>query len=174
MPITIRRRDLIAVIGSAAAWPLATRAQQGERIRRIGVLSGLSATTPDAVLDKQTFEKSLEDLGWTLGRNVSIEYRWSALNATEARSWAKELLGKVPDVMLAMGTTAITGLIGETKTVPIVFTRVSDRVGQGSVTNVAEPGGNVTGSGTPSRQWRGSGLASFSKEIAPNIVRVAA
>src|SRR5262249_9159779 len=163
----MKRRDFITLLGSGTvAWPLAARAQQGERVRRIGVLAGLSATTSGAVLDKRTFESSLQDLGWTPGPNVNIEYRWSALDTTKARSFAKELLAKPPEVILAIGTSAVTGLIKETKTIPIVFTRVSDPVGQGFVANFAKPGGNVTGFSTLSRRWRGSGCKS-SNTLSP-------
>jgi putative ABC transport system substrate-binding protein len=135
-------------------------------------LSGLSATDPDAVSDKEAFESSLQNFGWTVGRNLIIDYRWSAVDAAHARAFAKELLSLSPDVVLTTGTGSIAALRVETRTVPIVFTRVSDPVGQGIVDNLAKPGGNVTGFSNFEPAIAGKWLQIL-KEIAPNIVRVA-
>ena len=114
------RREFIAVLGGAAAWPLATYAQQGERMRRIGVLSSLAADDPEAAARNAAFLQTLQELGWTDGRNVRIDYRWSAGDAERIRKHAAELLAPAPDVVLANGTSAVVLLQQATRNVPIV------------------------------------------------------
>ena len=140
----MRRREFITLWGSAAAWPIAAMAQQ-DHVRRLGVLRGANASDPDAQSDVAAFESAFRDLGWALGRNVIIDYRWSGGDAERARALAKELLKTSPDAVIAVGTAAITAFQGQTDTVPIVFARISDPVGKGFVTNLARPRGNITG-----------------------------
>ena len=126
------------------AWPLVAHAQQPERVRRIGVLSGLAANHPDTQALNAAFLQGLQQLGWTDGRNVQIEYRWGAGNADNIRKYATELAALAPDVILVTGT-AVGPLLQATRTVPIVFTIVPDPVGSGFVASLARPGGNATG-----------------------------
>ena len=142
----MRRRDFIKVIGgTAAAWPLAARAQQGERMRRIGVL--LPTAPDDAVFQTRmaVFLGGLQQLGWTDGRNVQVEYRWGSGDTERIRKYAAELVALAPDVILASGGTVVGALLQATRTVPIVFTQTPDPVGAGFVASLARPGGNVTG-----------------------------
>src|SRR5262245_42041276 len=128
----IRRREFMALLGgAAAAWPLVARAQQGERMRRIGVLEGLTENDPARQARNAAFEQGLRQLGWTEGRNVRIEHRWSALDADRARKYAAELLALAPEVILVSGSSALGPLLQATRTVPIVFTIVPDPVGAG-------------------------------------------
>ena len=142
----MRRRDFIKVItGSAAAWPLAALAQQAERVRRIGVLMLLGADDPEARALVRAFSQGLGELGWIIGRNAQIDYRWYQGNPEAARAYAAELLTLTPDIILASGTVAVTAVKQLTRTVPIVFVRVADPVGSGLVDSLARPGGNITG-----------------------------
>src|SRR6516162_7629392 len=140
----MRRREFIAGLGGAAAWPLVARAQQIKRVRRIGVLMPLSANDPQAQARVAAFLQGLQELGWRVGSNVTIDIRWSADNA-DARKNATELIALAPDVILADSTPAIAPLVQMTRTVPIVFTTVVDPVGSGFVDSLARPGGNITG-----------------------------
>src|SRR5262249_32570745 len=141
----MRRRKFITLLGSAAlAWPLAARAQQPERVRRIGMLSGLAANHPDAQAFKTAFLQGLQQLGWTDGRNVQIEYRWGGGNADNIRKYATELAALAPDIILVTGIS-VGPLLQATRTVPIVFAIVPDPVGSGYVASLAHPGGNATG-----------------------------
>lgn len=141
----MRRRDFIGLLGGAAAsLPRVARAQPTVRMRRIGVLEGGSATDADAQSDVKAFEERLQKLGWTPD-NVVIDYRWATGDAERARALARELLSMTPDVVLAIGIAPVAALREETHTVPILFARVSDPVGQGFVASLARPGGNVTG-----------------------------
>src|SRR5262245_39200205 len=146
MPVTIGRRELLAALGSAAvAWPLAARAQQGERVRRIGVLSPLAADDPEERARDAAFAQGLQQLGWIVGQNVRIEYRWGRGCADAMRKYAAELVALAPDVILAGGSSAVGPLLHATRTVPIVFTLVVDPVGASFVDSLARPGGNATG-----------------------------
>jgi putative tryptophan/tyrosine transport system substrate-binding protein len=140
----MRRREFITLAGGAAVWPLAVRAQQIKRMRRIGVLMPLSANDPEAQARVAAFLQGLQELGWRVGSNVTIDIRWSADNA-DARKYATELIALAPDVMLANSTMAAAPLVQMTRTVPIVFTNVADPVGSGFVDSLARPGGNATG-----------------------------
>ena len=141
----MRRRDFIKLIaGSAAAWPRAARAQQPERVRRIGVLMQIGADDPEAPALVGAFSQGLAESGWIIGRNARIDYRWHQ-GAEAARAYAAELLALTPDIILASGTPATTAVKQLTRTIPIVFALVADPVGAGIVDSLARPGGNITG-----------------------------
>ena len=169
----MRRRAFISLIGgAAAAWPLAARAQQGERMRRIGVL--LNTAADDMVFQTRVgaFLQGLALLGWTIGRNVRIEVRWSGGKADEARRYATELAALAPDVILAHGVSSVRPLLQATRTVPIVFPIASDPVGAGLVESLARPGGNATGFMSFEYTLSGKWLELL-KDIAPGVTRVA-
>ncbi|HYA29550.1 MAG TPA: ABC transporter substrate-binding protein [Acidobacteriota bacterium] len=141
----MRRRDFIkATIGLAAGWPLAARAQLGERVRHIGLLVGLPEDDPDTKVRLAGFRLGLETLGWSEGRNVRIDYRF-APDGAHAQALAKELVALQPDVILSMASPTTGALQRETRTIPIVFVGVADPIGSGFVTSLAQPGGNITG-----------------------------
>ena len=141
----MRRREFITLFGGAAAWPIAVHAQQqGERIRRIGVLSGSAEDDPDTKIYLAAFVKELQQLGWTDGRNVRIDYRFVAGNPENYPKYAAELVALVPDVILAPGTSLVA-MLQATRTVPIVFPFSADPIGAGLVESLARPGGNATG-----------------------------
>jgi putative ABC transport system substrate-binding protein len=168
----MRRREFITLLGGAAAWPLASRAQQGERMRRIGVLIPYAADDPEGQARIAAFLQGLQQLGWTEGRNVRIDYRRSAGDADRARRYAAELVALAPDVILASGTSLVGPLLQATRTVPIVFPVIGDPVGAGFVDSLARPGGNATG--FMSREYSLSGKwLELLKEIAPSVTRVA-
>ena len=138
----MRRRDFIKVIvGSGAAWPLAARAQQGEHMRRIGVLMNFGADDREAPASVEAFSQGLAESGWIIGRDARIDYRWYQGNPEAARAYAAELLTLTPDLILASGTQGAITVKQLTRTVPIVFTRVGDAVGSGIVNSLARPGG---------------------------------
>ena len=142
----MKRRDFITVLGSvAAAWPIAARAQQGERVRRVGVLINLAADDLQSQLRVIAFAQRLSELGWTDGGNVRIDYRWAAGDAGLFQRYAEELLGLAPDVILASAIASVQALQRATRTVPIVFVNVSDPLASGFVQSLARPGGNTTG-----------------------------
>jgi putative ABC transport system substrate-binding protein len=168
----MRRRDFITLIGStAAAWPRAARAQQPERMRRIGALMSFGANDPEAQSRAAAFENGLRQLGWVRGHNLSIEYRW-ADNSDVLRTYATELVGMAPDLILVNSTPAIAALQEQRQAVPIVFTQVTDPVGEGLVLNLAHPGGHVTGF-TSFEFSIGSKWLEMLKEVAPRVMRVA-
>jgi putative tryptophan/tyrosine transport system substrate-binding protein len=168
----MRRRDFITLLGGAAAWPLAARAQQGERMRRIGVLTNLAADDSESPVRFAAFAQGLQELGWIVGGNVRIDIRWGASDPDRSRSYAAELVALAPDVILASGTLAVTALLPATHTVPIVFANVIDPVGSGFVESLARPGGNATGFSTFEYGISGKWLELL-KEIAPRVTRVA-
>jgi ABC-type uncharacterized transport system substrate-binding protein len=142
----MKRRDFITLLGgAAAAWPLAARAQQGERVRRIGVLMRGSADDSDEQARLTAFLQGLQEWGWSDGRNVRIDVRWSAADPDRRRRYAAELVALSPDVILADTRTVVAALQQETQRVPIVFAGVIDPVGAGFVASLARPGGNTTG-----------------------------
>ena len=142
----MKRREFITLLGGAAvAWPFAARGQQGQRVRRIGVLMGLVASDPEAQSRVAAFEHGLRELGWVKGRNLWIEYRWAGGGENELRNHAAELFAMAPDLILANSTPVTAALREQSQVVPIVFTQVTDPVGQGLVPNLAHPGGNLTG-----------------------------
>ena len=170
----MRRRDFIKVIGGgAAAWPLVVRAQQPDRMRRIGVLSGGPATDdPDNQARWVTLTQALQQLGWIEGRNLQIDYRLAEGNADRARKFAADLVALNPDVIVASGATAVQALLPVTRTVPIVFVNVSDPVGGGLVDSLARPGGNATGFAQGEYNLSAKWLELL-KQIAPSVTRAA-
>jgi len=169
----MRRREFILALGGVAVtWPLAAHAQQSERMRRIGVLTNLSKGDPEDQTRNAAFLQGLQQLGWTVGRNVRIDYRWGAGNPDRNRRNAAELVALAPDVFLATGTPALEPLRQATRTVPIVFMQVSDPVGAGVVESLARPGGNITGFSTADYGTSGK-LLELLNEIAPNVKRAA-
>ena len=140
----MRRREFI-IGGAAAAWPVVGRAQQGERMRRVGVLMTLAADDPEFHARNAAFRQGLEQLGWIVGRNIQIDYRWGGGNVELYRRYVAELVAMAPEVILATGTTTMAPLQQATRSVPIVFPVVGDPVGAGFVDSLARPGGNATG-----------------------------
>jgi len=167
----IRRRRFLATLGGAAAWPLAARAQQAERVRRIGVLITLAADDPEGQARVAAFRQGLQQLGWTGGHDVQIETRWATSNI-EARKHAAELVALAPDLILATGSPTVAALQQATRSVPIVFVNVADPVGAGFVDGLARPGGNITGFALYEYSMSGKFLELL-KEIAPRVTRVA-
>jgi putative ABC transport system substrate-binding protein len=168
----IKRRKFIAGLGSVAAWPVVARAQQGERVRRIGVLLPAAADDPEYQARYGAFLQRLALLGWTIGRNVRIDTRWAMVNATEIPNSAAELTALAPDVILANGAVTVGPLLQLTRTVPIVFAGVADPVGAGLVDSLARPGGNATGFMTFEFNTSGKWLELL-KQVAPSVTRVA-
>jgi putative ABC transport system substrate-binding protein len=168
----MRRRELLGVLGSAVAWPLVARAQQPERMRRIGVLTGIAADDPEAQARQAAFVQGLAQLGWTDGRNVRIDARWTAGNAANTRKYAAELVALAPDVILVGGGASIGELLRATRSVPIVFAFVPDPVGSGFVDSLSRPGGNATGFMQFEYSLCGKWLELL-KEIAPGVTRAA-
>jgi putative ABC transport system substrate-binding protein len=167
------RREFITLIGGGVAtWPFAARAQQPERMRRIGVLVPLAADDPDMQKRVSAFQQGLQLLGWTDGRNVKIEYRWGASDPDRSRRHAAELAALAPDVIFATGNTAVAPLLQAIRSVPIVFAIVPDPVGAGFVDSLARPGGNATGFVVFEYGMSGKWLELL-KEIAPHLTRVA-
>src|SRR3974390_3256532 len=140
-----RREFIMLVGGSAAAWPLAARAQPRERVRLVGLLEGISADAPGAKARHLAFLEGLQQLGWTPGRNVRIDVRWGGGDEAETRKHAAELIALAPDVILVGGTTASEVVLKTTHSIPIVFVIVPDPVGSGYVKTLSQPGGNATG-----------------------------
>jgi putative tryptophan/tyrosine transport system substrate-binding protein len=168
----MRRRDFILLLGAAPTWPVAVGAQQPERVRHIGVLMTLAAGDQQSQRRIAAFVQGLEKLGWTDGRNMRIDYRWSAANAEDIRKYAVELAALAPDVILAAASPAVGALLQATPTVPIVFVNVADPVGAGYADSLARPGRNATGFTNFEYSMGGKWLALL-KEIAPSVVRVA-
>ncbi len=169
----MRRREFITLLGGAAAWPLAARAQQDERMRRIGLLTGgPRPDDQDAQANIAAFLEGLQRLGWIDGRNVRIDYRWALGQADAIRKQAAELAALAPDVILSSGTASLVPLMQATPTVPIVFVNVADPVGGGFVDSLARPGGNATGFMQFEYDLSGKWLELL-KQIAPNVTRAA-
>jgi putative tryptophan/tyrosine transport system substrate-binding protein len=169
----MRRREFIALIGGAAvAWPAVARAQQAERMRRIGVLMGFPESDSQAQSYIAAFRDGLQKLGWTDGRNVRIDTRWAAFDAESRQRFAKELIALQPDLILSHTTPTTAALLQQTRTIPIVFATVTDPIGSGFVASLPRPGGIVTGftlvEPTMAAKW-----VELLKEIAPRVNRVA-
>jgi putative ABC transport system substrate-binding protein len=168
----MRRREFMTVLGGAAiGWPLAARAQ-GERMRRIGVLMGIAESDPARQSFVTAFTEALQELGWSSGRNIRIEYRWGAGDTERIRDFARELVEMQLDLIVGHTTPVVAALKAQTRTIPIVFTQVSDPVGSGFIDGFAKPGGNITGF-TNLESSMGSKLGELLKEVAPTITRVA-
>jgi len=169
----MKRREFITLLGGAAmAWPLAARAQQVERVRRVGVLSNLAADDPEAQARNTAFLQALAQLGWTNGQNVRIDLRWASGDPGRFHKYADELLALAPDVVLGAAAPSIVALQRATRTVPIVFVGVGDPVAAGFVESLARPGGNTTGF-TPYEYGIAAKWLELLKEIAPNTTRAA-
>jgi putative ABC transport system substrate-binding protein len=168
----MRRREFMTLVGGVAAWPLAARAQQSERKRRVGVLMGLAADDAEAQDRIAAFEQGLQQSGWTNGGNLQIDYRRGAGDAVPTRKYADELVALDPDVILASGGSVVGALLQATRTVPIVFTQTPDPVAAGFVASLARPGGNATGFTTSEYGISGKWLELL-KEIAPGVTRAA-
>jgi putative tryptophan/tyrosine transport system substrate-binding protein len=169
----VKRRELLTLLGgAAAAWPLAARAQQGGGMRRIGVLEPLAVDDPEALARVTAVAQGLQQLGWTAGRNVRIDYRWGAGDPDRIRQQAAELAALAPDAVLTSGTSTTAPMLQATRTVPIVFVAVVDPVGAGYVDSLARPGGNATGF-TNFEYSMGAKWLELLKEIAPAVTRAA-
>ena len=166
----MRRREFIALLGGAAAWPIGARAQQAERVRRIGALMGFAADDLEGRTRLTAFVQALQQFGWTDGRNARIDTRWGGLNAGDIRKFATELVELAPDVILTSSSAATAPMLQATRTIPIVFTIVIDPVGAGYVDNLARPGGNVTGFTIYEYSMSGKWLELL-KSIAPSLTR---
>ena len=168
----MRRREFISLIGGAAAWPLAARAQQPDRMRLIGVLMGYPESDQAAQSWLAAFRAALPKLGWTEGSNLRIELRWSANDPARMRTLAKELVDLRPNAILGATTPVVAALARETKTISIVFVGVSDPIGGGFAANLAHPGGNITGFQANGDPALGGKWMELLKEIAPRTVRI--
>jgi putative tryptophan/tyrosine transport system substrate-binding protein len=169
----VKRRAFITLLGgAAAAWPLAARAQHREKMRRIGALMPYAANDPQVQIRNAAFLQGLQQLGWTVGHNVEIEYRWSGGNIDDTRKYAAELVALALDVIFAPGSAAVGPLLQTSRTVPIVFALIPDPVGSGFVNSLARPGGNVTGFSSYDYGIAAKWLELI-KEIAPNVTRAA-
>jgi putative tryptophan/tyrosine transport system substrate-binding protein len=168
----MRRREFIGGPGGAAAWPLAARAQQPERMRRIGVLEPISESDPEAQRRIAAFVGGLQKFGWTVGTNVMIDYRWANGDTDRIRLYATELTGMQPDVIWVSGALSLLPLKRATHTIPIVFTQIYDPVGSGFVASLTRPGGNITGFTLGEFSMGGKTLEVL-KEVAPRVNCVA-
>jgi ABC-type uncharacterized transport system substrate-binding protein len=169
----MRRRQFITLISGAAAWPLAARAQQREPMRRIAVLMSFAENDPEAQLRSTAFRQALASLGWREGHNVRFDYRWTAGDPNAIPAAAKELIGGIPDVVVAEGSPAAAALQRETRTTPIVFLQAGDPIGFGFVASLAHPGGNLTGFTNYEPSMGGKWLQLL-KEMSPDLARVGA
>jgi putative ABC transport system substrate-binding protein len=168
--LEIRRREFITLLGGAAAWPLAARAQQGNRVRRIGVLMGLDENDPLAKAYVYALMKALADLGWAEGRNVRMDLRWGRADTNQIAALAQELVGLQPEIIVTYGTPATIAAQRETRTIPIVFAGVADPVVNSIVERLDRPSGNITGFANYEASMGGKWLELLS-EIAPGLKR---
>jgi putative ABC transport system substrate-binding protein len=168
----VRRREFITLVGGAAAgWPLGAHAQQGDRMRRLGILMAGAESDAQYQADVAVFREGLQKLGWVDGQNIRIEVRWAGFNADTMRRYAKELIALQPDLILSNDTPTTATLLQQTRTVPIVFATVADPVGSGFVASFARPGGNTTGFAVYEASLGGKWLEVL-KETVPNVSRV--
>jgi putative ABC transport system substrate-binding protein len=170
--LEIRRREFIAGLGGSAAWPLPAHAQQGDRVRRVGVLMAYDENDPVMKPRVSAFTQALADLGWTDGRNVRMDLRWGGGDTNRIRALARELVGRQPDVIVIDTTPATASVQRETRTIPIVFSNVSDPVASGIVARLDRPGENITGFAILEASMGGKWLGLLS-EIAPGLKRAA-
>jgi putative ABC transport system substrate-binding protein len=168
----MKRREFVTLLGGAAVWPLAAWAQQPERMRRIGVLTPFPADDAEGHARLTAFAQALQQLGWTVGQNVRVDYRWGPGNAETMRKYATELVALSPDVVLAYSSAAVPPLLEASRSVPIVFAGVADPVAAGFVESLARPGGNATGFTVYEYSISGKWLELL-KEIAPRVTRAA-
>ncbi|MGB8036551.1 MAG: ABC transporter substrate-binding protein [Pseudolabrys sp.] len=169
----MKRREFIKVVGGAAAsWPLAVRAQQRDEVRRIGVIVNVAADDPEAQASVAAFKQAMQQLGWSDERNLQIDFRGAAGDPEKMQAFAKELVGLKPHVILSRSTPVTAALLRQTRAIPIVFTVVSDPVGERFVESLARPGGNATGFTNVESSLTGKWLELL-KEIAPRVKRVA-
>jgi putative tryptophan/tyrosine transport system substrate-binding protein len=170
----VKRREFITALGGAAAWPLAARAQQqSQRIRRVGVLMAVAESDADVRAGVAIFQQSLQELGWSDGRNIRIDYRWGDADADRIQALAKELVGLQPDVLVAHSTPSAKSLLQATRSTPIVFLTVTDPLGQGLVASLSRPGANITGFSVFEFSL-GTKWVEVLKQIAPGTRRVTA
>jgi putative ABC transport system substrate-binding protein len=171
----MRRREFISLVGAVAAWPLtvhAATAQPSEGIRRVAMLSGFAATDPEAQARLLALRQGLKELGWSEQRNLSIDSRWSTGERDQMRTFAKELIDLKPDLIVGMTTPAVAALVQETQTIPILFVNIVDPLGRGLISNMARPGGNVTGFLNFEFSMGGKWLELL-KQMVPDVKRVA-
>jgi putative tryptophan/tyrosine transport system substrate-binding protein len=168
----MRRRRFLTLVGSAVTWPLVSHAQQPERMRRVGVLMSTAVDDPQDQTRHAVFAQGLQELGWIIGRNLRIDYRWGASSPDNARKYAAELAALAPDVMLASGFLALAALQQTNPTIPVVFVNVIDLVSGGFVESLARPGGNATGFLLFEYTTTGK-LVELLKQIAPKVTRAA-
>jgi putative ABC transport system substrate-binding protein len=168
----MRRREVITLLGGAAAWPLAARAQPTTGMPRIGVLMGYAESDRQGQANVAAFQGGLQKLGWTEGRNIRLDTRWAAAQADLMQRFAKELVELQPDLILTQNTPATAAVLQQTRTIPIIFANVSDPVGSGFVAGLPRPGGNVTGLIDIDASMAGKWLGLL-KEVAPRVARVA-
>jgi putative tryptophan/tyrosine transport system substrate-binding protein len=170
--LDVRRREFITLLGGAAAWPLAARAQQTDRMRRIGVLMGTAEDDQQTLPFLQAFKRGLQELGWIEGRNIQVDYRFGASDVDRMQRFAKELVNSQPDLIVGHATPGTAALARETKTIPIIFVVVSDPVGSGFVASLSRPGGNMTGFVNIEASMGGKWIE-FLKEVSPRLARAA-
>src|SRR5262245_65426461 len=166
----MRRREFITLLGGVAAWPFAARAQQSQRVRRIGVLLPATENDPEVQSRLTAFQQALHELGWIIGSNVQLEIRWATPDATKVRQQAAELVALAPDVIFATGGSVMAPLQQTTRTLPIVFVQVPDPVAAGFVDSLARPGGNATGF-TQFEYSVGAKLLELLKEMSYPVTR---
>ena len=166
----MRRREFLGILGGAAAWPVASKAQQVERVRRVGMLNILGPDDPEGQARRAVFEQTLEQLGWTVGRDLKIETRQIGADLDGLRRYAAELVALSPDVIFSIGSLPVAALQQATRTIPIVFMNATDPVGAGLVESMAHPGGNITGFSNFEYSMSGK-WAELLKQIAPNVTR---
>ena len=168
----MKRRNFMSLLGGAAAWPFAARAQQPEPMRRVGLLMQIAEGDAESKIQVAEFLRELRELGWVVGRNVKLDTRWAGGDSDRIRKYAAELVALAPDVVLASGGTVVGALQQASRTVPIVFVNVTDPIGRGYVASLAEPGGNATGF-TSFEFGIGGKWLELLKQIAPGVARVA-
>jgi putative tryptophan/tyrosine transport system substrate-binding protein len=171
--VHVTRRQFTTLLGGgAAAWPIVARAQRTDRLRRIAMLSGLAASDPEAQARVTAFQQGLSELGWAIGHNLHIDFRWSTGDAAEIQTFARELVDLKPELIVGITTPAVAALVQETNSIPIVFASIVDPVGRGFISNMARPGGNVTGILNFEFSMGGKWLETL-KQVAPMVRRVA-
>jgi ABC-type uncharacterized transport system substrate-binding protein len=166
----MRRRDFLGILGGAAAWPVASNAQQAERVRRVGLLNILGPDDPEAQARRAVFEQTLAQLGWTVGRDLKIETRQVGGDLDSLRRYAAELVALAPDVIFSIGSITVASLQQATRSIPIVFMNIPDPVGAGFIESMAHPGGNITGFSSFEYSMSGK-WAELLKQIAPHVTR---